>query len=254
MPNDYGLRAATSTALDASVKGSCETSSLGTSNQDRWSRNPYARTVARIRDEEARRRVLGATRDLLCEHGALQVGIDDIARQANVGKQTIYRWWRSKTAVIIDALLEVTDPELRFPDTGSTEQDLRAEMRQVTRVLSSRLGPLVKEIVAAAQGDPRVADDLRSQVFAHRRRLAAETLRRGMERGEVRPDLELEIAIDALYAPLWLRLIVGHQPLTPKAADGIVDVVWPGLAAAPSGGGPCGTARPQRRRADAASG
>ncbi len=65
---------------------------------------------------------------------------------------------------------------------------------------------------------------------------------------------ELEVAIDALYAPLWLRLIVGHQPLTPKVADGIVDVVWPGLAAAPTGGAPSGTARPQRRRADPASG
>ncbi len=196
--------------------------------------------------------MLAATRDLLCEHGALQVGVDDIARHANVGKQTIYRWWRSKTAVIIDALLEVTDPELRFPDTGSTEQDLRAEMRQVTRILSGQLGPLVREIVAAAQGDPQVADDLRSQVFAHRRRLAAETLRRGMQRGEVRADLELEIAIDALYAPLWLRLIVGHQPLTPKVADGVVDIVWPGLAAAPTGEDPSGTAQPPRRRAGSA--
>jgi AcrR family transcriptional regulator len=208
--------------------------------------------VARTRDEDARRRILAATRHLLHERGPLQVGIDDIAREADVGKQTIYRWWRSKTAVVLDALGEITEPELRFPDTGSTEEDLRREMRQVTRVLSSDVGPLVREIVAAAQGDAQVAEDLRTRVFAHRRRLAADTLRRGMARGEVRDDLDLEAAIDALYAPLWLRLIMGHQPLSPKAADAVVDVVWPGLSSLPSA--PAATARSPRRRRPAAAG
>lgn len=208
--------------------------------------------MARKRDEDARRRILAATRHLLHEHGPLQVGIDDIAREADVGKQTIYRWWRSKTAVVLDALGEITEPELRFPDTGSTEEDLRREMRQVTRVLSSDVGPLVREIVAAAQGDAQVAEDLRTRVFAHRRRLAADTLRRGMARGEVRDDLDLEAAIDALYAPLWLRLIMGHQPLSPKAADAVVDVVWPGLSSLPSA--PAATARSPRRRRPAAAG
>ncbi len=75
----------------------------------------------------------------------------------------------------------------------------------------------------------------------------------------MRADLELESAIDALYVPLWLRLIVGHQPLTPKAADSIVDVLWPGLSAAPSDGGPptppnLGGARPTRHPARRRSG
>lgn len=187
--------------------------------------------MARTRDDDARRRILAATRDLICARGPLQVRIDDIAKEADVGKQTIYRWWRSKSAVVLDALADIAEVELAFADTGSTREDLRREMRQVASTFNSDYAPLIREIVAAAQGDPAVADDLRDRLFTPRRKHVAATLRRGIERGEVRPDLDLEAAIDALYAPLWLRLLIGHQRLSRRTADTVIDIVWPGLAA-----------------------
>ena len=187
--------------------------------------------MARTRDDDARRRILAATRDLICERGPLQVGIDDIAKQADVGKQTIYRWWRSKTAVVLDSLMEMAEAELRFPDTGSTKEDVRDEMRQVVATFRGPLAPVVREIVAQAQGDPAIAEELRRGLFAQRRRQAVDTLRRGVERGEVRDDIDLEAAVDALYAPLWLRLLIGHQPLNRRTADTIIEIVWPGVAA-----------------------
>ena len=187
--------------------------------------------MARTRDDDARRRILAATRELVCARGPLQVGIDDIAKEADVGKQTIYRWWRSKAAVVLDSLAEIAEVELAFPDTGSTREDIRLEMRQVSATFAGPIAPLVREIVAAAQGDPNIADDLRQRLFAERRRHAVATLRRGIKRGEVRADIDLEAAIDALYAPLWLRLIIGHERLTRTTADHIIDIVWPGIAA-----------------------
>lgn len=185
--------------------------------------------MARSRDLEARERILAATRDLIREQGPLQVGVDAIAERAGVGKQTIYRWWRSKTAVVLESLAEMAEVDLHFPDTGSTREDLRHEMRAVVKTFRGPVAALVKELVAAAQGDPAVAADLRGGLFARRRAHVADTLRRGIVRGEVRAGLDLEAAADALYAPLWLRLLIEHQPLTASTADAIVAIVWPGI-------------------------
>lgn len=112
--------------------------------------------MARTRDQEAQRRVLDSARALVAEKGPHAVTVDDIAALAEVGKQTIYRWWPSKSAVIMDALIELTDPEPGdLP--ASTYEALRVQMRRVARMFSSRNGELIRELVAHAQGDPVVA-------------------------------------------------------------------------------------------------
>jgi AcrR family transcriptional regulator len=184
--------------------------------------------VARTRDEAARRRVLDSARDLVCKLGPHGVTVDEIAAAANVGKQTIYRWWPSKSAVIMDALIDLTDPvPADLPD--SAYEAIRLQMRRVARMFASRSGELIREVVADAQGDPDLARDFRDRFFAHRRARAAATLARGIATGELRPDLDIDDAIDVLYAPLWLRLLVGHGPLGQAAADHVLALVWPGL-------------------------
>jgi len=185
--------------------------------------------MARRRDEDARRRVLTAARDLTFELGPRAVTVDAIAAAAGVGKQTIYRWWPSKSAVVMDALIELTDPEPE-PVPDSTREALRLQMRRVGKMFASRQGQLIREVVAEAQGDPALAEDFRRRFFAHRRARAAATIERGIATGELRPDLDIEDAVDVLSAPLWLRLLAGHRPLTPAAVDRLLDLVWPGLA------------------------
>ena len=185
--------------------------------------------MARTRDEAARQRVLNAATDLVCRLGPRSVTIDEMAAAAGVGRQTIYRWWPSKSAVIMDALIELTDPEPEnVPDTAF--ETIRLQMRRVARMFASRQGQLIREIVAEAQGDPALADDFRRRFFAHRRSRAAATLERGIATGELRPDLDIDDAVDVLSAPLWLRLLVGHRPLTPGAVDRLLALTWPGLA------------------------
>ena len=173
--------------------------------------------------------MLNAARDLVCRLGPRSVTTDEIAAAAGVGKQTIYRWWPSKSAVIMDALIELTDPEPEHvPDTA--RETIRLQMRRVAKMFASRQGQLIREIVAEAQGDPALADDFRRRFFAHRRSRAAATLERGIATGELRPDLDIDDAVDVLSAPLWLRLLVGHRPLTPGAVDRLLALTWPGLA------------------------
>ena len=186
------------------------------------------RFVARTRDESAQRRVLNAARDLVCELGPRAVTIDAIAAAAGVGKQTIYRWWPSKSTVIMDALIELTDPEpADTPDTA--REAIRLQMRRVARMFASRNGQLIREVVADAQGDPALADDFRRRFFAHRRERGAATIANGIASGELRPDLDIDDTLDVLYGPLWLRLLIGHRRTSPAAVDRLLDLVWPGL-------------------------
>ena len=115
--------------------------------------------MARTRDVAARRRVLTAARDLVCEMGPRTVTVDQIAAAAGVGKQTIYRWWPTKSSVVMDALIELTDPDpVDLP--GSTYEAVRLQMRRVARMFASRNGELIRELVADAQGDPALAQRL----------------------------------------------------------------------------------------------
>ncbi len=204
--------------------------------------------MSRTRDEAAARRVLDSARDLVRRLGPRAVTVDEIAAAAGVGKQTIYRWWPSKSSVIMDALSELTDPEpAQLPD--STFEAVRLQMRRVAAMFASRNGELIRELVADSQGDPALAKEFRDRFFAHRRARAAATLENGIATGQLRPDLDVDDALDVLYGPLWLRLLVGHLPTSQAAADRVLELVWPGLArggalpAPPSPG-----SKPSRRR------
>jgi len=180
------------------------------------------------RSEEARQSVLRAADDLLVERGFAQFTIEGIAARAGVAKQTIYRWWPSKSSVIMDALIELTDPDpTDLPD--STYEAVRLQMRRVAGMFASRNGELIRELVADSQGDPALAKDFRNRFFAHRRARGAATLEKGIATGELRPDLDIDDALDVLYGALWLRLLVGHRPLSQAAADHVLALVWPGL-------------------------
>ena len=184
--------------------------------------------MARTRDQAARRRVLSAARDLVCEMGPRTVTVDQIAAAAGVGKQTIYRWWPTKSAVVMDALIELTDPDpADLPEP--TYEAVRLQMRRVARMFASRNGELIRELVADAQGDSDLARDFRDRFFAHRRARGAATLAQGVTSGELRPDLDIDDALDVLYGPLWLRLLIGHRPMTPAAVDKLLALAWPAL-------------------------
>ena len=90
---------------------------------------------------------------------------------------------------------------------------------------------MIRELVAEAQGDPVLAEEFRTRFVAERRRGGAAALRAGIAGGQLRADLDIKIAIDLLYAPLWLRMFLGHQPLDEATVDAIVEQTWPALKA-----------------------
>jgi AcrR family transcriptional regulator len=187
----------------------------------------------RPRSERARRAILKAAGELLERDGFTAVTMERIAERAGVSKATIYRWWPNKAAVMTDSFLELMVADTSPLDTGSAREDLRLRLRGLAHMLAGRSGRFVAALIAESQTDSEVAEALRTHWISVRRRETRPLLRRGIERGELRSDLDLEVAIDALYGPVYWRMLTGYAPLNDDFVDKLVDHVMVGLRAFP---------------------
>jgi AcrR family transcriptional regulator len=211
-------------------RSSSEVASGAAGGRGRSSGGGAPRPRGRPRSESARDAILRAAVELLQSTGFSALSVEAIAARAGVGKATIYRWWPNKAAVVMDAFLADTAPGMPFPDTGSTREDLRRQMRSVIRLFNTpAIGGPFKALIGESQHDAALAAALRERFVASRRAAAKQVLARGIERGELRGDLDLEIAIDALYGALYYRLLVSGARLTPRYADAILDELYPAL-------------------------
>ena len=193
--------------------------------------DPQSRPPGRPRSERAHRAILQAANELLENEGFAAVTVEAIAERAGVSKATIYRWWPNRAAVVMDGFLSIVSSEVPFPHTGHAREDIRIHMRRLTEAFSGNLGRTVAALIAEGQADPELAEALRSRWLSVRRKEAREILELGIERSELRADLDPEVAVDVLYGPIYYRMLVGHAPLDEDFADTLADHVFAGLRA-----------------------
>jgi AcrR family transcriptional regulator len=178
--------------------------------------------VGRPRSERARLATLEATADLLVEGGLAAATMEAIAARAGVSKVTIYKWWPSRGAVAVDAYFHRFDETYSYVDTGDVAADLTTQVRLLIRAFGGRAGEIMAELIGQAQTDPALAETLRTGWLLPRREAAAAVLQRAVERGQIRPDIDVQAVMDQLYAPLYWRLLMRHQPLDDPLADELV--------------------------------
>jgi len=201
------------------------------------------RSPGRPRSEQARVAILRSTLHILIEHGFSGLAIEDVSARAGVGKATVYRWWPTKGELIADAFASSTTRKLRFPDTGSVNTDMSRQMRQLVKILCSRRGRIVSAILAAGQSDKSVIAAFRERFLKPRRREAYETLQRGIRRGELRKHVDLDLLLDSLYGPIYMRFLIQHDRLTADFVDHLCALV---LGAVRPSRAPSQTRKPQR--------
>jgi AcrR family transcriptional regulator len=176
------------------------------------------------RSEAARVAVLEAADDLLVERGFAGVTIEGIAARAGVAKQTIYRWWTSKTAILFDALLTDAAEHFAPPDHGDLRSDLRDHLRQLTTFLTATdAGVVCRALAGQAQHDPEVATRFQSEFVAPQRERDREPLLRAQRRGELSQTQDIDLAVDQLVGPIYYRVLVTGQPVPPQFTDALVD-------------------------------
>jgi AcrR family transcriptional regulator len=190
---------------------------------------PSQPPAGRPRSERARLAVLEAAADLLVEGGLRSTTIESIAARAGVSKVTIYKWWPSRGAVAVDAYFHRYRETIDFEDTGDVACDLTAQILATINAFRGRAGAVMAELIGQAQFDANLAEVLRVRWLAPRRALTTEVLQRAVDRGQLRPDTDIPALMDQLYAPLYFRLTMQHEPLEDALAQSLVTTVLNGV-------------------------
>ena len=192
-----------------------------------------ARGPGRPRDPEADRAILGATIDLLCEEGYDGLSIEGVAARAGVGKTTIYRRWPSKADLIVAAIKlykAPIDPIPPGPDE-STRDALARILGGFTRSMSQTgSGKMLAGLVAEMARNPELARAVRVGLLEHRRSIVYAILERGIERGEVQPDIDLEMVGDLLGGAVVMRVLLTGGSVTPTFVREAVDTILDGIS------------------------
>ncbi|MCX5412958.1 TetR/AcrR family transcriptional regulator [Streptomyces sp. NBC_00059] len=174
---------------------------------------PGGRT-ARVREA-----VLRAAGDALVEQGFDRLDLADVARRAEVGKTTVYRRWSTTAGLVADLLTDMAEQSVPRTDTGSLDEDLKANARLVLRTLTDpRQGPLFAAVIAAATCDARTAEALH-RFYAVRIEEWAGCVTAATERGELPPGTDAREVVRAVSAPLYYRLLASGDPLDEEVAD-----------------------------------
>jgi AcrR family transcriptional regulator len=191
---------------------------------------PTPRAIGRPRDTRVDRAILNATLQLIAERGVHDLRTDDVAERAGVGKGAIYRRYRSKEE-LVTAAVAATVSEITIPDTGSTRSDLLALMREAVELYEGSLaGRLMLNLVSAANPLPELARTMRESFLADRRAALRQVLERGIDRGDLRADLDFELALDVLGGPLFYRLLITRGPIDDQLAHGVAELILRGFA------------------------
>ncbi|MGS0687000.1 TetR/AcrR family transcriptional regulator [Nakamurella sp. GG22] len=204
---------------------------------------PPGRKPGRPRELRADRAIIDATLELFADEGYHALSMEAVAARAEVSKATIYRRWAGKQELVLDALATLNDDFPVAPDEHSDAPTrdvlLQALRHMAARDADSVAGRIMPRMMSYSLSHPQLYAEYLDRVVMPRRRWLYQALRRGIERGELRPDLDVQLAAVALVGPM---LMYSHQS-RPKPADDTVperlmDIIWPGLTAptmAPAG-------------------
>ena len=179
------------------------------------------RKAGRPRSQASRTSILNAVWELLKTQTLKELSIEAIARESKVGKATIYRWWSSKEILAMDAFVEHVLPITPFPENLSAYEAISMQMASLVNAFSGDYGSIVAQLIAAGQSEPDVLESYRERFLDERRTAAKAIIEKGIEEGEFDPALDLELAVDILYGPIYFRLFVAHLPLDKQFAKGL---------------------------------
>jgi AcrR family transcriptional regulator len=189
-----------------------------------------------VRSQESRRAVLEATMKLLEDSGPTgftvqKLSIERIAREAGVSKTTIYRWWSSKVAVVIDTFLDNHVARTPVRQDVPAIDALREHMASLADVYAGNEGRIVAQLIGECQQDEATMAEFKQHFWTPRAQVVKSLVERAISEGSMRKDLDPQVVTELLYAPVYFRLLFQSGPLDAKATDSILQTALEGLAA-----------------------
>ena len=182
--------------------------------------------MARTKSETCRLAILDAAASVMEDKGYLDMSIEEVACRAKAGKQTVYRHFGSKSRLALQAFVHKAASQPDLPDTGTLPGDLRAYLVDVSTAMDvphkrQMLGGLIAEV----QSDPELGAAFRQHVIEAKRTALRTVFQRGIARGEVSPDADLDVLVDLVYGPLWYRMLVSGGRLDQPFAEALAATV-----------------------------
>ena len=215
--------------------------------------SPVPAARGRPRSRRVQEAVFDAASALLEEGGYPAATIEAIAARSGVAKTTIYRRWPNRSALFVDLMGRLTDTELPAPVGGDPLRGLHLELRTAGVNADRVPGRLMVSLLGEAQHDPEVRAALLQRVLLPRREVRARAIRRAQASGALRGDLHPNLAVDLLWGPVFYRMLVRHEPVTPGFVTQVFESVLTGLKPRPRAAKPAiRLARRSSRRAKSA--
>ncbi|MEU9090295.1 TetR/AcrR family transcriptional regulator C-terminal ligand-binding domain-containing protein [Streptomyces sp. NPDC048428] len=193
-------------------------------------KEPGRRGRGRRPAAEVRQAVLETAGTMLFEAGLTGITFEKVAARAGASKMTLYKWWPSPGALAFEAYFTAVEDTLAFADTGDIERDLTAQLHSFVGLLTGvPAGPVIAQLVGAAQTDPALADALAQHYVRPRRRLAGDRLTQAQRVGQIRADVDPQVVVDQLWGACYHRLMMPEESLDTAFADALIGNLLRGI-------------------------
>jgi AcrR family transcriptional regulator len=189
--------------------------------------------AGRPRDARTSQSILKAALELGMELGFDGLTVEGIAARAGVGKSTIYRRWPDAWSIVADAVFADATRIAPVLERATARESFRVSMHLVARCFRGHFGEILRPLIGRAQVDKTLRQALAEHWLSARREISRKIVRRGIASGELRAGLDPDIVLDALYGPLYHRLLLPYDGdavrLSDAYIDALIDTVFGGL-------------------------
>jgi AcrR family transcriptional regulator len=162
---------------------------------------------------------------LLQEKPVRDLTMESVAKQAKVGKPTLYKWWPTKATLVLAMLCERMAPKLEKPTALGAEESLRFRVRSLIDAFNGPFGKIVAGLIAEGQSEPSVLKAFFDRWVSPRRNATIADLQRGKDAGELGSDTGPDLLNDAIFGAIYYRMLLRSGPLTRRFGEELVEQV-----------------------------
>ena len=180
--------------------------------------------------------IMDAVHALLQQTSVRDLTMEAIAKRAGVGKPTLYKWWPSKTALVLAMFHERLAGEPMVTKARTAEASIRERVRRLVAALNGLFGKVMAELIAEGQSDLTVLRELGERHIGPRRAAALLDIERGKANGEIAPGADADLVLEAIFGAIYYRMLLRSGPLTEEYGERVVDQVFKGLRLSKSRG------------------
>jgi AcrR family transcriptional regulator len=180
--------------------------------------------TGRPRDESIRKRILETAIEMLVQLGYKNTTMKDIAIQANVSKQTLYRWWNNRAELLMESFVYYAEENVSFPESENGEHDLESFLTNTFQLSNEVTKVLLKTLLGESITDPEFSKVFFEQFISKRQSFLAERISR-MKQFKSSSDERIHTLVDIIFGIMWYRLIFGHRPLDSELIKELTQII-----------------------------